>query len=330
MRRLRLFLAVLSTTTFLFGQEPTVPQLFQQAKEAFNRGAFSESLSVFEEIDRKTEAPGMERERAKLLPVLAFYRGANLAALGEKAASIKEFDRYLAFVPSATLDARNFPRKVTEAFDAARAARFGSREDMNAVYVRFQASGKPEPVTEQWGESAVRYLLSKDEAAAWKRRATDRERAAFVAEFWKKRDPTEGTEENELQAEIERRMQFADAVFTTKAKLGRETDRGLVFVVMGPPSHAAVASLRSELDGIETLRGATGHVSLQSDLSHGSREAWYYKGDRIPEGMKYQEIRFDFITREGYGSGILQREARQLQALDQAAGMVNEKRRPLP
>lgn len=60
----------------------------------------------------------------------------------------------------------------------------------------------------------------------------------MIAEFWKKRDPTPGTEENEIKTEFYRRVEFCFKNFTVHFadKPGWKTDRGRVFLRFGEPS----------------------------------------------------------------------------------------------
>ena len=68
--------------------------------------------------------------------------------------------------------------------------------------------------------------------------APDSAKDAWFKEFWKKRDPTPDTEENELQKEFYRRIDFANNNFAINAldKEGWKTDRGNIYIKYGPPS----------------------------------------------------------------------------------------------
>ena len=58
--------------------------------------------------------------------------------------------------------------------------------------------------------------------------------AAFT-EFWEKRDPTPGTEQNELMDAYYWRIYFANKAFKNVLRDGWDTDQGMIFVVFGPP-----------------------------------------------------------------------------------------------
>jgi GWxTD domain-containing protein len=62
-----------------------------------------------------------------------------------------------------------------------------------------------------------------------------KEKEQLFREFWASKDPTPGTEENELMEEYYRRVDFTNANFGTFID-GWRTDRGMVYIVLGPPN----------------------------------------------------------------------------------------------
>jgi GWxTD domain-containing protein len=79
------------------------------------------------------------------------------------------------------------------------------------------------------------YTLTDDgERAAYLRLTTDDERHNFLKQFWLRRNP--GTSEQDIHAEIDRRLTYADQHFQTTTGLpGSQTDRGRMYVIYGPP-----------------------------------------------------------------------------------------------
>lgn len=55
-------------------------------------------------------------------------------------------------------------------------------------------------------------------------------------EFWRSKDPTPGTEENELMDEYYGRVEYANQHFSTYQE-GWKTDMGMVFIILGPPNN---------------------------------------------------------------------------------------------
>jgi GWxTD domain-containing protein len=83
--------------------------------------------------------------------------------------------------------------------------------------------------------SKVRYLISSEERRDFVA-LPDAEKPAFIAAFWQKRDPDPATEENELKAEYETRIEAAAKLFAGEGQDGFLTDRGRVYVLYGAPT----------------------------------------------------------------------------------------------
>lgn len=79
----------------------------------------------------------------------------------------------------------------------------------------------------------LRYVATDEEVDAL-RNTPPADRAERWAEFWKPRDPTPGTEENEFKDEFIRRKNHADRVFRG-AGPGWRTDRGRIYILYGEP-----------------------------------------------------------------------------------------------
>jgi len=77
-----------------------------------------------------------------------------------------------------------------------------------------------------------------DKQYKYLKKASDSTKQAWIVDFWKQRDPTPDTEENELQEEFYRRIDFANNYFTVNAldKEGWKTDRGGIYIKYGPPT----------------------------------------------------------------------------------------------
>jgi GWxTD domain-containing protein len=332
-------------------QDPTDPrigeltELFAKAKALLRGGAYADSLATLEKLDAAARAPGLEAAREKILPSVSFYRGADLAALGRNEEARREFRIYLESAPAARLDPAMYPRAVIDAFQATReelqrrdgAAEPAGTRSLAEAYAAFRPPrGPADPVDEAWGNGAVRFLMTKDEKAEWARLSDPAGRAEFVALFWQRRDRTPETPENENRDEIERRIRFADVQFAQGEKKGSLTDRGMVFVLMGPPSFVGTTFLRIEEDPIQAARsaprtqvivGPTGLVTkmtvtpqpMTAEKIQGTREFWHYRRDRLPKAVAASEVVFEFITKDGYGTAVLQRDGNVLATLEIAA-----------
>lgn len=311
----------------------SLPQLFQQGQEQFKSGQYKRSLATFDELDQASQQPGFERDRKQLEAPLHFFRAANLAMLKRHDEAVAEFGEYLRLNPQAALQAGSFPRPVMHAFEDARKAMSASSESQSqTAYEAFKRSegevGAPATISPDWAKSAVRFLMTDDETAAWKQTTTEQERRAFVDGFWKKRDPTPETERNELRDEFNARLRYADKQWSSEEMPGRDSDRGAVLALLGPPSVATTSNVGSDESAIEALRsrsrgGMESVGTLRNDLEQGRREEWTYRKERVPEYLKMRELTFEFITRQGYGNGVLDKSSRSLYVLGEVARHIN-------
>jgi GWxTD domain-containing protein len=80
----------------------------------------------------------------------------------------------------------------------------------------------------------LRYIATPEEIDAM-RHAFHSAKEEMFRKFWKDRDPTPGTPENEQMDEYYRRVEYANMHFSTQ-RPGWMTDRGLIYVKYGEPS----------------------------------------------------------------------------------------------
>ena len=80
------------------------------------------------------------------------------------------------------------------------------------------------------------YIASQSEMDYIKDAKTNKEKTKRYLEFWKKKDPSPSTEENEVFNEYYRRINYANEHFSHYIK-GWKTDRGMVFILLGAPNN---------------------------------------------------------------------------------------------
>ena len=112
--------------------------------------------------------------------------------------------------------------------------------------------------------SEVRYIITKSEKKKFFSLVTSEEREKFIENFWKKRDPDPATEENKFKILYYDRLEEANHLFKDESKKGWLTDRGRVYILLGPP---------------ETRRFRPGVVNSQASVRNWFNhpyEIWYY------------------------------------------------------
>ena len=105
----------------------------------------------------------------------------------------------------------------------------------------------------------VAYHIQSVEKNVFLQLADNRDRDIFIDIFWKQRDPTPGTPENEYKDELVKRFQYVNQFYgRTTSREGWKTDMGRIHMILGPPA------------GIERFDGTLGIVPCLS---------WSYYGD---------------------------------------------------
>ena len=342
----------------LFAAAP-LPQLFHKAKEQFRLGGYADALQTLATIEAEVEKPENQGQRAGLRPGIAFYRGACLAALGRDDEAREEFRVFLAFSPGASLDPGLYPKKVIAVLEETRRdlkrpseqpaapqepAQDGSVAAAYRAYVKSSDGHQPE-LGEDWADGPVRHLLTSEERRTFTQLYNPVSRSEFVTAFWRARDPRPETVENEFRDEFEKRVAFADSHFTDDELRGSLTDRGMVFILLGPPTYIGRRPIgagedsgdaagmsrfsKHDVDAVEKTGPGTARTNLAIDTMTGPsntildsavswREIWHYRKELLPKSVPYHQVDFEFITRKGYGKNILQRESAVLNSLDAA------------
>ncbi len=180
-----------------------------------------------------------------------------------------------------------------------------------------------------------------------------------MEEFWTARAAIPGSDGRTYRQEFERRVAFADANLAVEAeKRGSLTDRGMVFILLGPPTYAGRKPLRTgddagdsaglstqtdhdvantEAQTWEAARATGGRApssarivannaakhsspSIKAAASGEDRmEVWHYRRELLPKNIPYHQVDFQFLTKKGYGANVLQRSPESANTLGAAA-----------
>lgn len=119
------------------------------------------------------------------------------------------------------------------------------------LIVPVQASAKLSTDYQEWRNGPAQWLMTSEEQRAWKALTTDEEASRFIDLFWAKRDPSRGTAVNEYRAEYESRVQYSDRAFAEKKKRGALSDRGRVYILLGPATNMSdqIATSSTQMGG---------------------------------------------------------------------------------
>ncbi|HPW17244.1 MAG TPA: GWxTD domain-containing protein [Candidatus Aminicenantes bacterium] len=92
---------------------------------------------------------------------------------------------------------------------------------------------KLDPESAKFFQTA-RLIMSKEELKIWNRLPDAPSRREFIDDFWLKRDPDPDTPLNEYKREFDARVEYAAKRFKEGIP-GYNTDRGRIYIFMGPP-----------------------------------------------------------------------------------------------
>jgi GWxTD domain-containing protein len=233
----------------------TIPELFSKMKEQVKAEKWADALVTIEVIDVAAAKPENASMRSQLAGPLAFYRGVCDANLGSADKAQSDFETFLNIKPDAGIDDKVYSKKAVAAFQAAQKAVASQGPSIARAYANFQPPpSKPDPANAAWGDGPVKWLFTDAEKSAWAAAATDEERAAFVEKFWKARtledDPS-------FRPAFEKRVAFADENFKQGETRGSLTDRGMVFVLLGPPTYGGRRRIGAKEDTSENAGMST-------------------------------------------------------------------------
>jgi GWxTD domain-containing protein len=349
--RLLLTALVLATAVPLFG---TPSQAIGDARQAMKNRQYDAAIQKLQ--DAIPEAAELkEPERTQALAAIHFYTAMSFSALKNEVKTHEELEQFFQFSPKMnTIDATKFDADFVRAFnEVAAGLKKEDSSNFDSVYPGYRTFSMEEPgerPLERWGDGPELALLgSSADKTVWRQLRDDEERRKFITDFWQRRDRNADTPENEVQREFLRRAAFADQLWTTEQTRGSMTDRGRVFVLFGPPRVIRQKPL-SEREGATTLRNrptasiravetspggrgaaATGNAIEAADrnlafrsnvpATQGKVERWVYARDQLPKSIPDAEFVFKFISEEGYGDHVLQREYLVTKALHDAAMM---------
>src|ERR1700751_3037320 len=102
-----------------------------------------------------------------------------------------------------------------------------------------KSSQLPE-VYRHWLYEEVNYLITNGEREAFLALRTNQDRDTFIERFWKERNPDPTAPSNTVEVEHYRGLAYANEQFGFRgANNGWRTDRGMVYITLGPPKQIA-------------------------------------------------------------------------------------------
>ncbi len=356
MRRLGALAAVSILLNVCVAAAQTLPELFQKAKAQVKGESWQNALKTLSLLEAEASKPGNESARGQLAAPLVFYRGVCEANLGNAEKARMEFAAFLLLEPNASMDPSMYSKKAIAAFQASRRNAAPPVDDGGpSLFQAFQEFKLPpnpgEAVNASWADGPIRWIMTAEEKRRWAELMPGSDWQDFADQFWEARNPQPGSPDNAFKTAFDRRVAYADANFIqAEGTRGSLTDRGMVFVLLGPPSYVGRKPMRTGEDmndaaGLSRVgsraesylqraltsagepAGSTSTLATEAFLGPGTRvmdtdpswrEIWHYRKELLPGSLGYQQVDVEFITRKGYGVAVLQRDPPVLAVLNTA------------
>jgi GWxTD domain-containing protein len=283
-----------------------------EARKLIAGGQHRQAVALLEPAQAQALAIPEPAQRTQALSALHFYTAVAYSGAGDEENARKYLQQFFLLTPNARrLDPKKYDPKFLALFDELVPG--GGEGDTKFTFVMqypnwqgFRASTAVSEALETWDRSpALQLLGSNQEKREWRAVAlrSPAEREQFITEFWKRRDPTPTTDENEFRMNFIRRVAFANQEFASNDALGAMSDRGRVFILLGEPSFVRRRPI------------TTGDNVSVVDLSplknvDGTMEHWVYSKDQIPGDSRTPTgtVMYRFVTQRGVGDHVLQKD----------------------
>jgi GWxTD domain-containing protein len=302
-------LLLMFATAVAFAADPAAA--IAKAKTEIAAGNHPAALRVLREALAGAASMTDLKQRSAALSAVHFYSALASSNLGDTTQATHDLRSFFLYSPGSKLDVSKYPREFVTLFaDVQKQVERG-----RAAPASFDDAypGYPPAVTssvwpiDQWGASSEFVILgTAEEKEQWGKLREDDARRKFVDAFWELRDPDPATRLNEARIEILHRISFADVAFVEAAdRRGSLTDRGRVFVLLGPPKRVSVRPL--------SRREAPWSPHRTIDVGN-AKEQWTYFREQLPKKLPHNEITFNFVS-EG---GSLKRQMEHTLMVDKA------------
>ncbi len=114
----------------------------------------------------------------------------------------------------------------------------------------------------RWLYEDVVYIITPEEARAFKLLVNDDQRENFIEQFWLRRDTDPTTKENEYRRDYFARIAHANETFSFNEIPGWRTDRGRIFIMYGKPDEVEPIS-SGEKWVYKTIPGLGANIQIE-------------------------------------------------------------------
>jgi len=157
--------------------------------------------------------------------------------------------------------------------------------------------GQNEKNLKNWHKEEVNHIITKAEAAEYRKLKKEEDWEFYINLFWAKRDPTPNTEKNEFKEEYYQRLAHVENTFRYGYNKGTKTEQGKIYLYFGQ------AKILQQSPSVQASQ------SLQSD------EMWFYPSQpwmKLPKDSYSVVFSHDGV---GYAINHTQTNNRVIQAI---------------
>ena len=156
-----------------------------------------------------------------------------------------------------------------------------------------------------WNKSPEYTCLATDaEQKAWKKITSDEDADHFIQLFWAKRDPDLKTPVNEFKVVFDQRVKEADQLFAMARVRGALTERGKLYILLGPPKtltrQAGTKLQPIAATGADAASGATpGQMLPPNDPGTSIGESivtFTYEAAQLPDWAPVKSFTAQFVV----------------------------------
>jgi GWxTD domain-containing protein len=268
-----------------------------KARTEIEAGHYAAALQLVREATAGAASITDQKQRFAALSAIHFYGALAASGLGEKEQASSELRSFFLYNPHSKLDTSRYPREFATLFASVQKKVAQGRSSPASFDDAYP--GYPPAVSSStwplnlWGASSEFMILgTAEEKEQWGKLSDDAARKAFVDKFWADRDPDSATGVNESRVELLRRIAFADVAFVEDSDgRGSLSDRGRVFVLLGPPQRVSIRPM--------TRNEAVGATPTRTLDAGNAVESWTYFHDQLPKKLPHNEVVFRFVSQGG-------------------------------
>lgn len=272
-----------------------------RGRAALEQRDYAAALEAFEAGISGTDAIADQAIRTQALAALHFYAALAAHQKTDEAAAKNHLESFFEYNPNATrADPKKYDAEFVTLFNQVRTApKGGATVSFDSLYPNWEVISKRpvEPFIGFASTPEFAFLATSSERNEFLGRSDTATGDRLRDEFWKRRDPTPGTERNEYREAFMARIAFADYYFTSGDARGSLTDRGRVFLLLGKPG--AVES--------RGFRPSDGRLTIRETIEFGDAtlEIWKYPRKLLPVAIPTAGVSYLFVSHQRLGDHVM-------------------------